>query len=356
MPGAVHQTPDPAMISHSQEYAMNVLPIHRRTLLQGAAAWAGASLLGAAHAQAAKASWPSKPIRIIVPYNAGGSTDVVARTLADGMSKRLGKPVVVDNRGGASGILGTDAVARAPADGHTLLVSLSTSMMVNQYLYSKLPYNPEKDLELVSQIATAPIVLVVHPSVPANNMQELLAYVKARKGKLSYGSWGQGSQAHLVGAYLSKTTGADMTHVAYKGEAPMLQDLLGGQLQLCFAGVAGAKPFVDAGRLKAIGLVGRERAPTLPQVATLHEQGLTDGAYSVVGWIGLGAPAGLPAEVLAQLSSLVKELALEPRMQEQLVNTGGLAVMGTPQAFREVYQRDAPAWKALVAAADVKLD
>lgn len=335
---------------------MNVSPLNRRRLLQGAAAWTGAGVLGSARAQGSKTAWPSKPIRIIVPYNAGGSTDVVARTLADGMSRRLGKPVLVDNRGGASGILGTDAVARAPADGHTLLVSLSTSMMVNQFLYSKLPYNPEKDLELITQIATAPIVLVVHPSVPANNMQELLAYVKASQGKLSYGSWGQGSQAHLVGAYLSKMTGSDMTHVAYKGEAPMLQDLLGGQLQLCFAGVAGAKPFVDAGRLKAIGLVGRERAPTLPKVATLYEQGLTDSAYSVVGWIGMGAPAGIPADVVAQLSSLVKELAQDPKVQEQLVNTGGLAVMGTPQAFRAAYQRDAPAWKALVAAANVQLD
>ncbi|MET1115806.1 MAG: tripartite tricarboxylate transporter substrate binding protein [Comamonas sp.] len=335
---------------------MSLSPLNRRTVLQGAAAWAGASVLGTAQAQAGKAPWPSKPIRIIVPYNAGGSTDAVARTLAEAMGKRLGKPVMVENRGGASGILGTDAVARAPADGHTLLVSLSTSMMVNQFLYSKLPYNPEKDLELITQIATAPIVLVVHPSVPANTMQEMLEYVKAHKGQLSYGSWGQGSQAHLVGAYLSKMTGADMTHVAYKGEAPMLQDLLGGQLQMCFAGVAGAKPFVDAGRLKAIGLVGRERAPTLPKVATLHEQGLSDAAYSVVGWIGMGAPAGLPPEVLAQLSSLVKELARDPKVQEQLVNTGGLAVMGTPQAFREAYQRDAPAWKALVAAANVKLD
>jgi len=344
------------MNMHQPNLPKNLSALKRRTLLQGAAAWSGASLLGTAQAQAGKTAWPSKPIRIIVPYNAGGSTDVVARTIADGMSKRLGKPVVVDNRGGASGILGTDAVARAPADGHTLLVSLSTSMMVNQFLYSKLPYNPEKDLELISQIATAPIVLVVHPSVPANNMQELLEYVKAHKGKLSYGSWGQGSQAHLVGAYLSNATGADMTHVAYKGEAPMLQDLIGGQLQLCFAGVAGARPFVDAGRLKAIGLVGRERAPTLPKVATLHEQGLTDSAYSVVGWIGMGAPAGIPADVKAQLSSLVKELAQDPKVQEQLVNTGGLAVMGTPQAFREAYQRDAPAWKALVASANVKLD
>lgn len=344
------------MTFDSQKFPISVPALNRRSVLQGAAAWAGVGVLGAAQAQSGKSAWPSKPIRIIVPYNAGGSTDVIARTIADAMGKRLGKPVVVENRGGASGILGMDAVAKSPADGHTLLVSLSASMMVNQLLYTKLPYNPDKDFDLITQISTAPVVMVVHPSVPANNMVELLEYMKANKGKLSYGSWGQGSQAHLAGAYLSKVTGADMTHVAYKGEAPMLQNLLGGQLQMCFAGVAGAKPFVETGRLKAIGLMGRLRAPTLSKVPTFHEQGLNDEAYSVVGWIGMGAPAGIPSEVMAQLSSLMQEIAKDPKMQEQIMNTGGVSVMGTPAAFQEVFKRDTPIWKALVAAADVKLD
>ena len=171
---------------------MQFSKIDRRTLLQGLAALGGGTLLDAAHAQPAPAAWPSKPIRLVVPFNAGGATDIIARTVGEALSQRVGQPVVVDNKGGAAGILGTDAVAKAAPDGHTLLVSLSTSMLINQFLYAKLPYNPQKDLALVSQIAAAPVTLVVHPSVPANDMKELLAYARANKGKLSYGSWGTG--------------------------------------------------------------------------------------------------------------------------------------------------------------------
>ena len=183
---------------------MNFSPIKRRSVLQGMAALGSTGLLGTALAQTGKAAWPTKPIRLVVPFNAGGATDIIARTVGEALSKRIGQPVVVDNKGGAAGILGTDAVAKAPADGHTLLLTLSTSMLINQFLYTKLPYNPQKDLALITQVAAAPVTLVVHPSVPANNMKELLAYVKAQKGKLSYGSWGTGSYAHLAGAYMSK--------------------------------------------------------------------------------------------------------------------------------------------------------
>lgn len=172
---------------------MNLSPIKRRSVLQGMAALGSTGLLGTALAQTGKAAWPTKPIRLVVPFNAGGATDIIARTVGEALSKRIGQPVVVDNKGGAAGILGTDAVAKAPADGHTLLLTLSTSMLINQFLYTKLPYNPQKDLALITQVAAAPVTLVVHPSVPANNMKELLAYVKAQKGKLSYGSWGTGS-------------------------------------------------------------------------------------------------------------------------------------------------------------------
>ena len=248
---------------------MNFSPIKRRSVLQGMAALGSTGLLGTALAQTGKAAWPTKPIRLVVPFNAGGATDIIARTVGEALSKRIGQPVVVDNKGGAAGILGTDAVAKAPADGHTLLLTLSTSMLINQFLYTKLPYNPQKDLALVTQIAAAPVTLVVHPSVPANNMKELLAYAKSHKGKLSYGSWGTGSYAHLAGAYMSKTMDADMVHVAYKGEAPMIQELIGGQLQLCFSSALNTKPFIDAGRVKAIGVTGTQRMDILPKVPTI---------------------------------------------------------------------------------------
>ena len=167
---------------------MNLSPIKRRSVLQGMAALGSTGLLGTALAQTGKAAWPTKPIRLVVPFNAGGATDIIARTVGEALSKRIGQPVVVDNKGGAAGILGTDAVAKAPADGHTLLLTLSTSMLINQFLYTKLPYNPQKDLSLITQLAPAPVTLVVHPSVPANNMKAPLAYVNAQKGQLSYAS------------------------------------------------------------------------------------------------------------------------------------------------------------------------
>ena len=335
---------------------MNLSPIKRRSVLQGMAALGSTGLLGTALAQTGKAAWPTKPIRLVVPFNAGGATDIIARTVGEALSKRIGQPVVVDNKGGAAGILGTDAVAKAPADGHTLLLTLSTSMLINQFLYTKLPYNPQKDLALITQVAAAPVTLVVHPSVPANNMKELLAYVKAQKGKLSYGSWGTGSYAHLAGAYMSKTTDSDMVHVAYKGEAPMIQELIGGQLQLCFSSALNTKPFIDSGRVKAIGVTGKQRMDILPKVPTIFEQGVQDDAYSIFGWVAMGAPAGIPKEIVDQLSAHLREVANDPKAVERIAAAGFLPMMNSPQEFQQNYQRDMPIWKALVEAAGARLD
>ncbi|WP_347659490.1 Bug family tripartite tricarboxylate transporter substrate binding protein, partial [Comamonas thiooxydans] len=303
-----------------------------------------------------KPAWPAKPIRVVVPFNAGGATDIIARTIGEVLAKRLGQPVVIDNRGGAAGVLGTEAVAKAAPDGHTLMVSLSTSMLINQFLYTKLPYNPQKDIALISQIAAAPVTLVVHPSVPANNMKELLAYVKAHKGKLSYGSWGVGSYAHLAGAYMSKTMDADMNHAAYKGEAPMIQELIGGQLQLCFSSALNTKPFIDSGRLKAIGVTGKERMDILPKLPTIYEQGVHDDAYSIFGWVAMGAPAGTSKEVVDQLYGHLREIIKDPKVLERIAGAGFIPMMNSPQAFRDNYQRDMPIWKALVEQAGAKLD
>jgi len=325
----------------------------RRALLHAATAAFGTL---AVPGLAIAASWPSKPIRIVVPFNAGGATDLLARTFAEALSQRIGQTVLVDNKPGASGGLGTAEVAKAAADGHTLLVSLSTSMLINQFLYSKLPYNPQKDLLMLSQIAAAPVTLVVHPSVPANNMQELLAYVKANKGKLSYGSWGAGSYAHLAGAYMSKSMQADMVHASYRGEAPMLQDLIGGQLHLCFSSALNTRSFIESGQLKAIGVTGLQRMQILPDVPTIHEQGITDDAYSVFGWVAIGAPMALPADIAAQLSAHIQEIAKEPKMIQRVTDAGFTLMMNSPEAFRENYQKDMPIWKRLVETAEAKLD
>ena len=236
----------------------------------------------------AQPAWPSKPIRLVVPFQAGGATDVLARLLADKMAPKLGQPIVIDNKAGAAGIIGTDAVAKAAPDGHTLMLGLSNSLMTNQFLYTKLPYDSQKDLAMVYRIAMAPLVLVVHPSMPAKTAPELMKYLTANKGKVAYGSYGVGAYPHLAGAHMSQALGADMSHVAYKGEAPIVQDLIGGQIQLAFASALQVKGQLESGKLHAIGASGDRRMATLPQVPTLAEQGLKDEAYRV-------SPAGWPS-------------------------------------------------------------
>ena len=328
--------------------------IQRRTLLQGAAALAGMQLLPSAHAESAH--WPSKPIKLIVPYAAGGATDVLARAFGEGLSKRVGQPVIVENRPGASGIVGTEAVAKAAPDGHTLLMSLSSSMLVNQYLYSKLPYHPIRDLAFVSQVSTAPVVLAVHSSVPVKNMKELLAYAKANRGKLSYGSYGVGSYAHLAGAYISKITNSDMNHAAYKGESQAIQELISGQYQFGFLSAQNVKPHADTGRIKAIAVTGKQRMLVMPDVPTIYEQGVQDEAFSLVGWIAMGAPSGVPKDIVAQLYAHLLEVSKDPKVQERITVAGFAPMMSTPEQFRENYQRDMPVWKALVETAGAKLD
>lgn len=333
---------------------MDTIHTNRRQFIAATAMAAGTSLIGLP--AWAKAAYPNKPIRFIVPFNPGGATDIVARVLAEAMSKQLGQPVVVENKAGASAMLGTDQVAKSAPDGYNVVLSLSTSLLINQFLYSKMAYNPQKDLRMLSLLASAPVTLVVHPSVPANNMQELLAWVKANKGKVSYGSWGVGSYAHLGGAYMSKTMDADMSHVAYRGEAPMIQELIGGQLQLCFSSAQNTKPFIDSGRLKAIGVTGTGRMSVLPNVPTIYEQGVTDDAYAIAGFVGMALPAGTPQEIVNALSAAIQEASKDAKVQERIEGAGFLSVFSTPEAFDQTYAQAAPVWKSLIEVAEAKVD
>ena len=326
----------------------------RRHILVAAAAAAGSSLVGLP--AWAKAKYPSKPIRFIVPFNPGGATDIVARVLGEAMSKKLGQPIIVENKAGASAMLGTDQVAKSAPDGYNVVLSLSTSLLINQFLYSKMAYNPQKDLLMLSELASAPVTLVVHPSVPANNMKELLAWVKANKSKVSYGSWGVGSYAHLGGAYMSKSMDADMSHVAYKGEAPMIQELIGGQLQLCFSSAQNTKPFIESGRLKVIGVTGKQRMNVLPNVPTIYEQGVTDDAYAITGFVGMALPAGTPKEVVDVLYAAIQEASKDPKVQERMDGAGFLPVYSSPEEFAKSYAQAAPVWKQLIEVAEAKVD
>jgi tripartite-type tricarboxylate transporter receptor subunit TctC len=335
---------------------MKFTHLHRRRVLQGLAVLASTGLLGSALAQSGKDAWPSKPIKLIVPYQAGGATDITARTLGEKLSARLGQPVLVDNRGGAGGVTGTDQALKSPADGYTLLVSLGTTMLINQYLYERLPYQPQKDQALITQIALAPVVLLVHPQLPVSTAAELMSYIDRNKGKVAYGSWGMGSYAHLAGAWLSDKHKADMNHVAYRGEAPMLQDLVGGQLQMAFASLQSARPYIDSGRLKPLAVTGTQRMDALPKLATMAEQGIKDEVFQVTGWLGMSAPANTPPEVVARLGRELQAVIALPEVRERIQQMGFIPVGSSPEQFGAQFKKDAPVWERVVKVSGAKLD
>lgn len=327
--------------------------INRRTLLSAAAL---ALAAGTGTTALAQAAYPNKPLKIIVPFAAGGATDVLARVLAEKLTVGLGQPIVIDNKPGAAGIIGTDAVAKAAPDGYTLLLGLSNSMMTNQFLYKKLPYSPERDILPVYQIAIAPLVLVAHPSVPVSTGPELLKYVAANKGKVSYGSYGVGAYPHLAGAYMSLSQNADMSHVAYRGEAPMVQDLLGGQIQIAFASALQAKAHIEAGKLKAIGVSGERRMGTLPNVPSLAEQGMNDEAYRIAGWLAIGAPVGTPTAIVERIASEVRKATQMPDVIQRIVGMGFDVQNSSPALFAASMVKERPVWERLIKVSGAQLD
>ena len=331
-------------------------PIFKENTAPALALIAGAALFSVAFNASAQVNYPAKPIKMIVPFQAGGATDVMARVVGQKLSAQLGQPVVIDNKAGAAGIIGTDAVAKAAPDGYTLLLALSNSMLTNQFLYTKLPYSPEKDIAPIYQIAIAPLVLVAHPSVPVATGPELLKYIAANKGKVAYGSYGTGAYPHLAGAYMSLTQNADMSHVAYRGEAPMVQDLLGGQIQIAFASALQVKAHIDVGKLKAIGVSGERRMGTLPNVPTLGEQGLNDEAYRVAGWLAFGAPAGTPPAILERVAAEVRKATEHPDVAQRITAMGFDVQKSSPALFTAAMNKERPVWERLIKASGAKLD
>ncbi|WP_444813258.1 Bug family tripartite tricarboxylate transporter substrate binding protein [Variovorax saccharolyticus] len=325
-------------------------------LLSNRRAWLCAAALCAIAPAQAQQAYPNKPIKMVVPFAAGGATDVLARVIGEKMAAGMGQPVIIDNKPGAAGIIGTDAVAKAAPDGYTIVLSLSNSLLTNQFLYEKLPYDTQRDLTLVYQIAMAPLVLVVHPSVPVKTGPELLKYVSENKGKLAYGSYGVGAYPHLAGAHMSLTQKADMNHVAYKGEAPMLQDLIGGQIQMAYASALVAKPHIEAGKLKAIGVTGERRMSTLPNVPTLAEQGLKDEAYRVTGWLAIAAPANTPKPVVQRIADEVRKATQQPDVQAKVAGMGFEIKDSSPEAFSAAYQKERPIWERLIKQSGAKLE
>jgi tripartite-type tricarboxylate transporter receptor subunit TctC len=280
---------------------------------------------------AARAAYPDRPIHLIVPFAPGGGNDTIARLVGDGLAKELGQPVVVDNRPGAGGIVGAEAAARAPADGYTLFLGGVGSHAINPNLHANLPYDPIKDFAPISLVASAPLILVVHPSVPAHSVRELIALAKAQPGKLNYASNGNGSSSHLAAVVFASMTGVDMVHVPYKGLAPALTDLLSGQVQLMFSSVVAILPHVKAGKLRALAVSSRERLSLLPDLPTIAEAGVP--GYQSSSWYGILAPAGTPPDVVAKLNAALVKVVGAPEVRSALAKEGADPAGNSVEAF-----------------------
>ena len=304
--------------------------------------------LGCASAGAQdKATFPERPVRIVVPFGPGGATDQIARIVAQGLGERLGQSVIVENKAGANGNIGALSVVRAAPDGYTILMATS-SHAVNATLYKKLDYSLTRDLIGLSNIASVPLLLVVNPSVAATTAKELAALAVARPDALNYGSGGTGTAAHLAGAQFATLMGAKMVHVPYKGGAQAIQDLLGGQTQLMFANLPEVLPYVQAGRLRAIGLTGDVRHPLLPAVPTFAEAGFS--SIQAQSWFGLFAPASVPAPLVKTLSDSISETVSSPAVQQKLKGIGALPIGSVSAAFQPFVEAEVKRWGQLVQA------
>jgi tripartite-type tricarboxylate transporter receptor subunit TctC len=314
----------------------------RRQLL---AALGATCLAPATFAQTA--AFPSKTLSLVVPYAPGGPTDAMARTLATALKPVLGQTVIVENKAGAGANIGAEAVARAEADGHTMLFGTSAPLAINPYLYPRLNYDPEKHFAPVIQVGYLPNVLVVHPSLPAKTVQELIAHAKAHPGKLAFASSGSGASSHLAGVLFNMKAGTDIQHIPYKGTGPALNDLLGGQVQMSFTDVLTALPHIQAGKLRVLGVTSIARSRALPEVPTLAEQGLKDFDASV--FFGIVVPAGTPQAVVSRLNAAYAKVLQQPDVKERLAKQGlEPPPQYTPAQLAVYMRREAAKWRDVI--------
>ena len=314
----------------------------RRRLLAFVASLACASALPA-YAE----SWPAKPVRLVVGYAAGGATDVVTRLVGQKMGELLGQPVIVDNRTGANSNVGAELVARAPADGYTLYV-YTIANTINASLYGKLGYDPRKDFAPIGLMAKIPNILVVHPSLPVKTVADYQRFAKTEKNGITFASSGSGSSIHLSGEMFKMQAGLNMLHVPYRGSAPAVADLLGGQVQSMFDNAPSSLPHVQSGKLRAIAVTSAQRLPMLPEVPTLAESGFP--GLDVQSWFGLAAPAGTPAPVIAQLNKALNQALDTPEVKKRLQDLAATPAPGTPEQMRAFADAEITRWQAVVKA------
>jgi len=313
-----------------------------------------ALLLALAPALAAAQSYPAKPVHIINPFTAGGPIDLLARAVGQKLNEAWGQPVVVETRAGAAGNIGIEYVAKQPADGYTLLVMPTGNAVVNPHLYPKLPYDPLKDFAPVTLLATVENVLVVHPSVKAGSVQELIALARANPGKLSFPSPGVGSQAHVAGEMLQSMAGVNMLHVPYKGMAPAMNDLLGGQVSFMFLSMSSALKQVEAGKLRALGVASLQRSSAAPNLPTVAEQGLP--GFEAVSWYALMAPSGTPKEIVDKIAADAARALKAPDVRDRLLGLGANPVGNTPAELGAMLKKEYAFWGDFIRKAGIKAE
>ncbi|WP_151638519.1 Bug family tripartite tricarboxylate transporter substrate binding protein [Noviherbaspirillum aerium] len=322
----------------------------RRRTLAALVALSGAALAPISFAQ----NYPSKPIRLIVPFTVGGVTDSGARVVAEQLSRRLGQQVIVDNRPGASGNIGTQMVSKADPDGYTLLLSFDGTMVINPHVYEKIPFDTVGDFAPVGKVGDAALILVAHPSVKAKNWRDLVAESKAAKGGLSYGTSGVAGTPHIAGELLRQKTGVNLSHVPYKGGGQAMGDVMGGNIPLVFTAVASAYPHLKSGKVIPIAVATAQRVPSLPDVPTFMESGVTD--FQMNSWIGIFAPIKTPRPVVDRLNGELNAVLNDPDTRTKLDTLGITATPGTPEKFGEEIKTDLRRFRDVVKAAAIKLD
>ncbi len=302
----------------------------------------------------ALAEYPDKPVKIIVPYPPAGTTDILARLIAQRLSERMKQPFVIENRPGAGGAIGSVAVAKSPADGYTLLMGTVNSHGINSALFKNLPYDAVKDFAPITIVGNTPNVLAVNPGLPAKNLAELLALARAKPGSLNFGSTSQGGSPHMSGELLKSMTGVDIAHIPYKGAGPMLIDLIGGQVQMGFDNLPSSIGHIRSGKLRAIAVTSAKRFPGTPEIPTMAESGVP--GYEVSAWFGLLAPAGTPKPVIDALYANIADILKQPDVVKQLFDLGAEPGGNSPEAYARQIAADVEKWKKVVAATGVKAE
>ncbi|WP_369804627.1 Bug family tripartite tricarboxylate transporter substrate binding protein [Limnohabitans sp. G3-2] len=322
-----------------------------RTALMAAAC--GGLALGASTALA-QAAYPAKPIRLVVPFATGGVTDTSGRLIAEQLSKRLGQQVIVDNKPGASGNIGTQMVAGAEPDGYTLLLGFDGTLVINPHVFPKVGFDTAKDFAPIGKIGDAILILVSHPGVPAKTLQQVIALSKTQSGGLSYGTSGTGGTPHIAGELLKQRTGANLTHIPYKGGGQAMIDVMGGNIPLVYTAVAGAIQHVKSGKLHAVAVSSAQRAPSMPDVPTFIEAGVSD--FDINSWVGLLAPAKTPRAIVDKLNAELNAVLNDPAVRERLNTLGIAASPGGPERFGRDMARDLSRYAAVVKAANIKAE